>query len=349
MAEVKVSVVLTTFNGEKTLRKAIDSWLAQTLVDCEIVITDDCSKDNTRKIIAEYALKYPQKIIANYMEHNTRNSGAINRGVKTARGKYVAIVDQDDWADKTMLEKLYNAAEKENADVSTCNFVRVDFEGRMVSTEIGNTQDQLGEITCEKRKSLFVRPGSRLCKIFRKDFLMENKIEHCDNVCFGDNYFMEHVVAYCNKLVKVDEPLYFYSVGNTTVTQSKNNSILYDRVKSAELMIKSLEKRGFLNDYKQEIEFRFIELFYVNSIIEFITKFCPCELKEIKYLRSVVKNNYQHYRRNKYFKERISKRNKFILLLCDISPFLLCKSYTFYHSLKEAFKHKREGINWENT
>ena len=244
MDNVKVSVVLTTYNGEKTLKRAVDSWLDQTLDNFEIVITDDCSKDNTRNIITEYAAKYPNKIVVNFMEHNTRNSGAVNRGVKTARGKYVAIVDQDDWADKTMLEKLYNIAEKEDADVAGCDFARVDSEGNIVKIEIGNTKDQLGEITLEKRKLLFVSPGSRLCKIFKKDFLTENGIEHCDNICFGDNYFMEHVAAYCRKLSKVDETLYFYSIGNTSTSQSFGNPVLYDSVKSAELLLQSLTARG---------------------------------------------------------------------------------------------------------
>lgn len=341
MSSTKVSIIITTYNGEKVLKKALDSWLAQTLENCEIVITDDCSKDSTRQIIAEYASKYPEKIIANYMENNTRNSGAINKGVEIAHGKYVAIVDQDDWADKTMLEKLYNAAEGEKADVACCDIKRVDNEGNLLAIERGNPANEFGEITSAKRKLLFVSPGSRLCKLFNKDFLNENKIEHCDNICYGDNYFMEHIAAYCNKLAMVDEALYCYRIDNESTTRSYNNPITYDRVKSAEMMIESLKQRGFLEKYREEIEFRFIELFYVNSINVFMTRFRPCEVKEITYLRNTVKQKYSNYRKNKYFKERISKRNKLITLLCDFSPSLLCKTYTCYHSLKEKIKKIR--------
>ena len=342
MASPKVSIVITTYNGEKTLKKALDSWLDQTLDNYEIIVADDCSKDNTRQIIADYASKYPEKIIANYMEHNTRNSGAINKGVGIARGKYVAIVDQDDWAEKTMIEKLYCAAEREDADVACCDITKVDSEGNFLAVESGNQKNPIGEITYDKRKLFFVAPGSRLCKIFRKDFLEKNEIEHPDNVCYGDNYFMELVAAHCQKIAKVDEPLYFYRVSIGSTTRSSNNPITYDRVKSAELMIESLEERGFLNNFKEEIEFRFVELFYVNSINAFLFGFRPPEIKEIKYLRSVIKEKCSNYRKNKYFKERISNRNKLISLLCDISPFLLCKSYIIYHSFKGMFKHNRE-------
>ena len=341
MRSINVSIIITTYNGEKTLKKALDSWLAQTLENCEIVITDDCSKDSTRKIIAEYALKYPEKIIANYMEHNTRNSGAINKGVEIAKGKYIAIVDQDDWADKTMLEKLYNIAEKENSDVACCNMAKVDSNGNLLMIESGNQEKQLGNTTNDKRKLLFVTPGSRLCKIFKKDFLVKNKIDHPNNVCYGDNYFMEHVSAYCQKISKVNEALYYYRVSIGSTTRSYNNPITYDRVKSAELMIESLEERGFLKNYREEIEFRFVELFYINSINMFLCNFRPCEINEIRYLRNTIKQKYSNYRKNKYFKERISKKNKLITLLCDISPTLLCNVYMCYHGLKEKTKKFR--------
>ena len=340
---VNVSIIITTYNGEKTLKKAIDSWLSQTLDNCEIVITDDCSKDSTRQIIAEYALKYPERIVANYMGHNTRNSGAINRGVEIAKGKYVAIVDQDDWADPTMIEKLFLSAEKDNADVACCDMARADSNGNILSIENGNTKDQIwGGITREKRKLLFLAPGSRLCKIFKKDFLVKNKIEHCDNVCYGDNYFMEHIAAYCQKISRVDEALYYYRIDNESSTRSYNNPVTYDRVKSAELMIESLTERGFLNDYREEIEFRFIELFYVNSINVFLKNFRPCEIEEIRYLRNVIKQTYSNYRKNKYFIARITKKNKILTLLCDISPLLLCKSYMFYTALKNFLLHKQK-------
>ena len=337
---VKVSVILTTYNGENTLRRAVDSWLAQTLADCEIVITDDCSKDDTRSIIAEYAKQYPERIVANYMEHNTRNSGAINYGVETAHGKYVIIVDQDDWADKTMLEKLYNVAERENAEIADCNCAVIDSAGNLLEIQKSYTPDQIGDITVEKRKSLLVYPGWRFTKIIRKDFLVKNNLEHCRNTCFGDSYIMEFIAAYCTKIAKVDEPLYFYYI-DTSVSQTMNNPIIYDRVKSAELMIEGMKERGFLELYREEIEFRFIELFYANSISAFLQRFRPCELNEIRYLRNTVKQKYSNYRKNKYFKENLSKKKKVLTLLCDICPTLLCKTYPLYAEFKKIFQRNR--------
>ena len=127
-----VSIIVPTYNGSKTVSKTIDSLLGQTLEGIEIILTDDCSSDNTKEIIDEYCQKYPGRIISNPMKVNTRGSGLINSSVGIAKGKYIAIVDQDDWADLTMFEKLYNAAEREDAEIADCNCSIVDSEGNLI-------------------------------------------------------------------------------------------------------------------------------------------------------------------------------------------------------------------------
>lgn len=331
---IKVSIIVSTYNGESMLPKLMDTLLSQTLDSYEIILADDCSADNTRLLIDGYVKAHPDKVVANYMTANTRGSGTFNQSVKLARGKYLAFIDQDDWVDRTMYEKLYDSAEREKAEVAGCDVALVDSQESILKIETSNSADQVGDITVEKRKSLLVNPGWRLTKIFRKDFLIENNIYHCDNVCYGDNYFMEHVVAYCNKIAKVDEPLYFYRIDLSSITRSYNNPVSYDRVKSAELMVDSMTQRGFMEQFKEEIEYRFCELFYINSIDVFLRKFKPCELNELRYLRGVIKQKYRGYRKNKYFKSRVSTELKKLTLACDLSPLALCKTYEAYRFLK---------------
>lgn len=335
MMNTTVSVIVPTYNGEKTLSKTVESLVNQSLKGIEIILADDCSSDNTPALIEEYCKKNPDLITSNPMAVNTRGSGVINRSVELAKGKYVAIVDQDDWVDRTMFEKLYNAAEKEQAEIADCFMAVVDSFGNLMRIDQSNSDEQIGVIDTMRRKSLFVFPGRRLTKIFRRDFLLEHEIEHCDGICYGDNFFMEHVAAYCNIIVKVKEPLYYYRVDTTSTTRSYNNPILYDRVKSSELMIESLDKRGFLTDeFREEIEFRFIELFYINSIDVFMGRFDPPEVSELTYLRDKVKKEYPLYRKNPYFKQRISKKNKLKTFLNDLNPSLLCEMHKIRMKLK---------------
>lgn len=112
-----VSVVIPTFNRERTIKRAVDSVLNQTYKDIEVIVVDDCSTDNTEKIIMEYndsRLKYYKL---------NKNSGACvarNKGVELAKGEYIAFQDSDDSWDENKLEIQLNNMEKNDSDVDFC-------------------------------------------------------------------------------------------------------------------------------------------------------------------------------------------------------------------------------------
>ncbi|HOW36387.1 MAG TPA: glycosyltransferase family A protein [Candidatus Omnitrophota bacterium] len=91
----KVSVIMGVYNGERFIREAIDSVIAQTCSDWELVVVDDGSKDRIAKIVKEYQDRYPDKI-RYYFQENQGAAGAKNAGIGYARGEYVAILDSDD-------------------------------------------------------------------------------------------------------------------------------------------------------------------------------------------------------------------------------------------------------------
>src|SRR5215472_4105163 len=101
----KVSVIIPNYNHARYLQQRIDTVLGQTFQDFEVILLDDCSTDESRSIISEYA-KDPRV----RTEFNEVNSGSTfkqwNKGVRLARGEYVWIAESDDYADKRFLEKL---------------------------------------------------------------------------------------------------------------------------------------------------------------------------------------------------------------------------------------------------
>ena len=99
---IKISVVMAVYNGEKYLRSAIDSILSQTYIDFEFIIIDDCSTDNTANILESYTDSRIQ-IIRN--EKNLRLPASLNKGLKIAKGKYIARMDADDIAMPDRFEK----------------------------------------------------------------------------------------------------------------------------------------------------------------------------------------------------------------------------------------------------
>ena len=102
-----VSILMPTYNHEKYISQAIESALSQkTQYDWELLINDDCSTDNTRKIAQEYAEKYPEKIKLIYPETNQGLMKSYKRLFEIAQGKYIAILESDDiWISEEKLEK----------------------------------------------------------------------------------------------------------------------------------------------------------------------------------------------------------------------------------------------------
>ena len=106
----KVSIVVPMYGVEPFLNKCVDSLLAQSLHDIEIILVDDGSPDRCGEIAEEYAIKDNRvKVI------HQKNSGlgpARNTGMAAATGEYIGFVDSVDWANNCMFERLYNAAKK---------------------------------------------------------------------------------------------------------------------------------------------------------------------------------------------------------------------------------------------
>ena len=102
-----VTIVLPCYNGAGFLAKSIDSVISQTFTDWELIIVNDCSKDNSLEIMQQYAEKDSRIRIINN-EHNLKLPGALNRGFQEAKGKYLTWTSHDNRMGPTMLEEFVN-------------------------------------------------------------------------------------------------------------------------------------------------------------------------------------------------------------------------------------------------
>jgi glycosyltransferase involved in cell wall biosynthesis len=152
-----VSVIVPNYNHAQYLSKRIDSILAQTFVDFEVIILDDRSTDNSREILEKYALQDGRVRLV----FNEQNSGSTfmqwNKGVQLAKGEYVWLAESDDWADCTFLEKMLKAiGTDENVGIVYAQSYEVDEEGRIIGSRLDWTSDLKN---CEKWLSDYQNPG----------------------------------------------------------------------------------------------------------------------------------------------------------------------------------------------
>lgn len=117
-----ISVVVPVYNVEKFLPQCLDSLLAQTLADMEILLVDDGSTDSSGAICDDYAALHRQMHVIH--KKNGGLMSAWKAGFLQAAGEYVGFVDSDDWVEPDMFRTLYEKAAETGADMVVCGFVR---------------------------------------------------------------------------------------------------------------------------------------------------------------------------------------------------------------------------------
>jgi glycosyltransferase involved in cell wall biosynthesis len=132
--DVKVSVIVVTYNHERYIEQAIDSVLEQQATfPFELIITEDCSTDGTRDLVRAYAQRHPDRVQLLLSERNLNDNSVLTRALMAARGQYVALLDGDDWW--TATDKLAKQVQilDDDRDASICfHNVHVAYESAEV-------------------------------------------------------------------------------------------------------------------------------------------------------------------------------------------------------------------------
>ena len=125
----KISIIIPAYNIEKELGRTLDSVLAQTYENVEIIVVNDGSKDGTGAVIDAYAAK-DSRIKAIHKENGGVTSARL-RGVAEATGDWIGFVDGDDWIEPDMYDRLMKNAREYSADISHCGYRMVFPNGRV--------------------------------------------------------------------------------------------------------------------------------------------------------------------------------------------------------------------------
>lgn len=149
---MKISVIIRTYNSEKTVKRALDSALNQRFPkkDYEIIVVDDGSNDRTLKILKVCGKKI--KLTA-----HKRNQGAIpsaNEGFKKAKGKFLICLDADDYFEENILKELSLALNKNGINYAYCDYYEKEKDGKSKICRVKNIFQTLGCATMYKKKDL---------------------------------------------------------------------------------------------------------------------------------------------------------------------------------------------------
>lgn len=206
--EKLVSVIVAVYNIEEYLPRCVDSILAQTYRNLEIILVDDGSKDQSGSICDSYAEK--DRRIKVIHKKNGGLSDARNAGMDAATGEYIGFVDGDDWIEPDMYRAMYFACEKEKAQAAVCRYKQITKSG-IIDGSAGNSvslsRDEALEIyVCGDERYLIY--NSVWSKLFARDLVEGMRFPVGKNS--EDIMFTTRAFCRMERLVYLDEAYYNY-------------------------------------------------------------------------------------------------------------------------------------------
>lgn len=268
----KVSIIVPVYNVEKYVRRCLESLVNQTYKNIEIVIVNDDSPDNSRKICAEYVKKDSRVKLV-----DKKNQGlgfARNTGLENITGDYVLFVDSDDYVEKDLVEITYNLIKQNKCDFVRFHNYREDL----------NTGDKKVRNSCLKeglynkndinKNILFpiigVLPNetsenfvgmSVWRNLYKVSIIRENNLKFVserefisEDVIFNINYF-----SLCNKAYVINKPLYHYIVNDASLTSKYKPDRFDKEVIMFKEVIRILKEKNICDDYELREQRTFLD------------------------------------------------------------------------------------------
>ena len=288
MSTPKVSIIMPSLNVVAYIRECIESAINQTLKDIEIICVDAGSTDGTAEILQEYAAKDSR---IHFIHSDVRSYGyQMNLGLDAATGKYICILETDDFVIRDSYEILYTAAEQFGADIVRSDYFDLTTKnGRinLVTKQISQDFSYYYRLICpNKEKEVYSFVMHNWTGIYNKEFLDKYHIRYNETpgASYQDNGFYFQVFSQTNKLVYIPRPCYCYRIDNP-------GSSIHDKSKVYTMSEEYAFIRNFLAnhpDFEQEVLpafysrlFRAHYQTYVRIQPEFKPEYCELMRKDM--------------------------------------------------------------------
>lgn len=320
----RISIIVPVYNGEKYIKRSLDSLLLQTLDNLEVIVVLNGCTDNTKKIVESYTNNVSklsdlelkkQDVEVKMFELSKPSIGeARNLGIKNSSGKYILFFDSDDSMNSKMCEELYNYAEENNLDIVNSDYYTLNEETgakKYISTY---------DFTISSLKSdsdIFYKINYGPVKLFKRDLIERYKIKFPTDLKYEDIPFVAKALLNSERIGTVKKPLYNYTIrtGSQQMTVDFKVFDLFDSL-------------NIVNELAKEFNFLPREVLVslnVYNITTFMLKQKYQKDKRIKkqFIDEAFKylNNLEpNWRKSKFIKEqsfmkKVVKTNKFLIKL----------------------------------
>lgn len=346
MQEIKVSVIMPCHNGEDYIGKTVESLLAQSLKEIEVICVDDESKDSTFDILKDYEKKDSR--VKAYNQKKANAGAARNLGRKKASGEYLIFLDSDDLFEPDMLEKMYEACVKDQADLCICNADQY-YEGsgeyidrplylaeKFLPDKTPFSKEEVGKYILHFTRSV---PWNKMVK---ESFLKENGICFQEIERANDQFYSIMCLLLAERITVVKDKLVHYKVkqqGNLTTTFSKSPLCPYDAMSAVK---EELEKRKLL-------ELSYIRCAFDNKILNLLTYTLNIQSELTGFRRLYDKMKEEGFKQlgvevqdEEYYFNEAEYQNLQRILQYSCEEYLVIKHNEYYEKVKQKNNVIRE-------
>lgn len=225
-ASPQISVIIPIFNVEKFLPRCLDSVLAQTFKNFEVICVNDGSPDDCDKILEEYAAKDDRIKIVN--QRNQGLSMARNNGFKIANGEYIYFLDSDDFIHPKLLECAYGLAIKHNADLVSFDYMKnttnqTTYEDKQELSDISNIDFFLTEepLLFWRKTGKYRLSFNVWTKFYKKDLI--KGFSFIPKIHYEDYPFTCSILSEKPRCVITNLKLYYYTCNPDSISNQKIN------------------------------------------------------------------------------------------------------------------------------
>ena len=309
----KVSIVVPIYGVEKYIERCARSLFEQTFDDIEYIFVNDCTKDNSIKVLVTVIEDYPNRKEQIKILHHDVNKGlpqARKTGILTAVGEYIVNFDSDDWVDIRSIEILYNKAVQDDADIVIYDIYTIDGINKTLfkcGVE-GLNKWELFERMCQMKLS-----WSACNKLIKRTLFKHVIFPVCNNA--EDMALILQLMARAEKVVYIPQPFYYYYYNTQSMT----------KLLTKEQVLKNIEDRNSNNEIVFEVLKKVLPNAKCNKYIEMF----KWQVKVIAWgLISIECDNYKYWKSlhseinvSMFFNPYITIEDKFKCLLTHIRVF----------------------------
>ncbi len=284
---VKVSLIVPVYNTGKYLSRCVESILTQSESAIELLLIDDGSTDNSKKIIEEYC-DSDHRIRGIFKEHSGMSSSR-NLGIELALGEYVIFIDSDDWIDQNMISDMYKVAYKYDSDYVRCNYVKEMNNRKIYFKPLFEKEKHIDKSEFKNRiYPNFINSytlNSTCISLIKRNVLLENYIRFNSKYRYGEDFlFNLELFTVLKNAAFIPNSYYHYFYNNNSITTTKDIDVLKEKIicayKVYSQLYTYLKKWKLDKKYRDSVNFRINSeifssikiLFYLNSTILFKDK-----------------------------------------------------------------------------